>query len=223
MDFLRSILSPLTGLLQTLLELIHPLVGSYGVSIMLLSVTVSLILSPVTSLARRLENKDRLRQEEMAPFLKAINEKYSGRERFEKTDEIYQRFNYHPIKSMGSLLPLFIQLPFLLAALFLLVDYPPLHGESFLVIRDLGAPDGLIPISGVSQGINLLPLLLTGVAVLESSIRPESTSQSRMRFLIVAAVLLILIYPFPAGVCLYWLTSNLSSLARAFVRARSTT
>ncbi len=220
METLATLLWPLIALLRLLLEAIHPLVGSYGLSIMLLSLIVSTALSPVTALARRLENKDRLRHDEMAPFLAEIRAKYTGRERFERTDEIYQRFDYHPIKSMGSLLPLFVQLPFLIAALILLVDYPPLEGVPFLVVPDLGAPDGLLPIPPLDLRVNLLPILLTGIAVLESSIRPESTAQSKRRFLIVAVVLLILIYPFPAGVCLYWLTSNLLSFLRAALRAR---
>ena len=220
MEILAGILWPLIELLRLILEAIYPLVESYGLAIMLLSVIVSTALSPITTLARRLENKDRLRHEEMAPFLADVRLKYTGRERFEKTDEIYQRFNYHPIKSMGSLLPLFIQLPFLIAALILLVDFPPIKGVSFLVIPDLGTPDGLLAIPPLDLRVNLLPILLTGIAIVESSIRLESTTASKRRFLIVAAVLLVLIYPFPAGVCLYWFTSNTMSFVRAAYRRR---
>lgn len=216
MDYLRSLLWPLSELLRLVLELLVPLVGGYGLAIVCLSLIVSTVLSPITGLARRLEAADKERQELMAPEIAKAKRESSGRDRFERIEEIYQAHGYHPIKSMGSLLPLLVQLPFLLAALFLLTDYPPIVGQTFLFVRDLSLPDGLLPLGGLS--VNLLPLLLTAVAVLESFLRPESTVQSRIRFLIVAVVLVVLIYPFPAGVCLYWLTSNLASLVRSLVR-----
>jgi YidC/Oxa1 family membrane protein insertase len=218
MEYLSSLLSPLTRILQFLLEAIVQVTGSYGLSIMLLSVVVSVVLTPITALARRLEEKDKARQDKMAPLIANIRTNYRGQERFEKTDEVYQQFDYHPIKSMASLLPLFVQLPFLLAALFLLVKYPPLVGNSFLFIPDLSQPDGLIALPGLPWVLNLLPIALTGVAVFESMIRMEATRQSRQRFLVVAIVLLFLIYRFPASVSLYWLTSNLFSLFRSLLR-----
>ncbi len=218
MEYLSSLLSPLTQILQFFLEAIVQVTGSYGLSIMLLSVVVSVVLTPITTIARRLEEKDKARQDKMAPLIANIRTNYRGQERFEKTDEIYQQFGYHPIKSMASLLPLFVQLPFLLAALFLLVKYPPLVGNSFLFIPDLSQPDGLIALPGLPWVLNLLPIALTGVAVFESMIRMEATHQSRRRFLVVAIVLLFLIYRFPSSVSLYWLTSNLFSLFRSLLR-----
>lgn len=220
MEFLEGLLLPLTIVLRFILEAIVPVLGSYGLAIMVLSLIVSTLLSPISTIARRMEQKDKLRQEQMAPLIDEVRKNYSGQERFEKTDQIYQNFDYHPIKSMASLLPLFVQLPFLLAALFLLIDYPPLQGEHFLFIQDLGKPDQLLSLPGTPWAINLLPVALTLVAVLESVMRPEATRQSQRRFLIVAVVLLVLIYPFPAGVCLYWLTSNLASFGRSLVARR---
>lgn len=217
MDFLQKVLWPLTSLLRLVLEAIVPIVHSYGLAVMLLSILVSVMLTPITRAARRMEMFDKERQERMAPLIAEVRANYRGQDRFEKTDEIYQQFNYHPVKSMGSLLPLLVQLPFLLAALFLLLDYPPLAGQSFLFIGDLSRPDGAISLLGEGRSVNALPLILTLVAIIDSVIRPEATRQTRLRFLIVSAVLVILIYPFPAAVCLYWLTSNLVSLIRSIV------
>jgi YidC/Oxa1 family membrane protein insertase len=216
MDLLRALLSPLTALLEAVLNIIHAVVGDYGLAIIALSVLVSLALTPITVMARRLEEKEKARQEKMAPLIAAVRAQYRGQERFEKTDEIYQQFGYHPIKAMISLLPLFVQLPFLLAALFLLTDYPPLQGEPFLFVGDLSQPDAVARVAGFP--LNVLPLALTGVAIIDSWVRPEATKQSKQRFLIVALVLLVLIYPLPAAVSLYWMTSNLVSLVKSLLR-----
>lgn len=216
MQILELILTPLVWLFQLVFEAIHAAVGSYGLSIVLLSLVVTIVMYPIASSARKLEEKEKLRQERMAPAIAAARVAYKGRERFEKIDEIYQENNYHPIKSMASMAPLMLQIPFLLAALFLLVDYPPLVGRSFLFIPDLSLADGLLPfpVAGFSA-INLLPISLTAVALLESHLKPEGTAKSRQRFLIVALVLLALIYSFPAAVGLYWLCSNIWSLLRS--------
>lgn len=203
-------------MLELALTMIHSVTHSYGMSIIALSVIISLLLTPVTSYARRLEAKESTRQREMAPLIARAKSALTGRAQFEEIDAIYQRFGYHPIHSMISLLPLLIQLPFLLAALLLLVEHPGLNEESFLLIRDLSEPDALLKIASLQ--INLIPIALTAIAVAESHIRPEATVEARWRFLFVAAVLLILIYPFPAGVCVYWLTANSVSLAKSCLR-----
>lgn len=205
-------------MLELMLDSIHGVTHSYGLSIMALSVVISLLLTPVTAYARRLEAKGSARQQAMAPFIAEAKAASAGRAQFEKIDAIYQRYGYHPIHSMISLLPLLIQLPFLLAAVFLLVDHSGLAGKGFLFIQDLSEPDALL--SFASLRINLLPIALTAIAIAESHIRPEATVEARRHFLFVAAILLILIYPFPAGVCLYWLTANSVSLAKSCLRRR---
>lgn len=218
MEFLRTLLWPLRMALDVMLDVIHSITGSYGLSIVLLAIVVTLLLSPVTAFARKMEAKDQARQKEMEPLIAEAKAKFSGREQFEAIDEIYQRHGYHPIQAMAAVLPLFIQLPFLLAALFLLADHEALAGQGFLFIRDLGKPDGLLRIG--SSSVNILPIAMTAITLAESQIRPEATAKSRGQFLLVAAVLLVLIYSFPAAVCLYWLTSNSVSLVRSWHRGR---
>ncbi|MEI5678674.1 MULTISPECIES: membrane protein insertase YidC [unclassified Mesorhizobium] len=214
MQLLEFIISPLTWVFQTVYEGIFAATGNYGISIILLSLAATLITSPIARKARELEQKEKVRQDEMAPLVAAARERYKGRDRFEKIDEIYQAHGYHPIKSMASLAPLLLQLPFLLAALFMLVNYPPLAGQGFLFVQDLSKPDALALLPG-SYALNILPIALTAIALLDSFTKPEATAQSRRRFLIVSLVLLALIYPFPAAVCLYWLCSNFWSLIRS--------
>lgn len=215
MEILTTILWPLMAVLEAVLGLLHTLTGSYGLSIICLSILVSAALMPVSAHARRLEQKDKDRLAAMAPKLAEIKAQSTGQERFERTDEVYQEHGYHPIKSMVSLLPLLIQLPFLLAALFLLSNYSPIQGQPFLFIPDLAAPDHLIKLFGVT--VNVLPIALVGVTLVEAWLKKESTAQSRWRFLIIALVILVLIYPAPSAVCLYWFTSTCFSLMRTVV------
>ena len=216
MDVARFIVSPISEIFRILLEFYHSITSSYGISIIILSLTVSLLLTPISIRVRRSDEREQLRLAEMTPLIDAIKREYRGQERFERIDAVYTQFGYHPIKSMTSILPLLLQIPFLLGALFLLVDYPPIQGVPFLIIGNLGAPDHLIPLPlEAVGGLNFLPLALTAVSLLETVTKPRVTTQVQLRLAIVAIVILVLIYPLPAAVCLYWLCSTLWSLTRS--------
>lgn len=204
--------------MRLVLTLLHQATGSYGVAIILLSLVVRIVTSPILRLAARAEERDRAVQAAMEPELREIKATSTGRERFERTEALYGRHGYHPIKSAASVLPLFLQIPFLLSALFLLSDLPALAGQPFLFIGDLHEPDALLP-----GALNALPFIITAVALFESLVKKDSTTSARIRFLVVALVIVVLIYHAPAGVCLYWMSSNvwslLQSLAARFVMA----
>jgi YidC/Oxa1 family membrane protein insertase len=212
MEWLKWVLSPITIAMGFLLDAFHAATASYGASIILLSCTVRIGLSPVIRLAARTEERTAAKQRAMEPQLAAISGSLKGRERFERIEQIYQEHGYHPIQNATAILPLFLQVPFLLAALFLLSSDTELSNQRFLFIGDLLRPDMLI--GGAGWSINVLPILITFVALAESVIKFHGDRGARMRFLIVAVVIAMLIYAAPAGVCLYWLTSNLLSFGR---------
>ncbi|MDQ4086459.1 MAG: membrane protein insertase YidC [Pseudomonadota bacterium] len=213
MDALWLILSPIESAMRIFLVLAHSFTGDFGVAIILLSLTVRVLTAPIAALAARSQERARSVQAAMAPELARIRATSTGRERFERTEALYKLHGYHPIHSVKALLPLFLQIPFLIAAFFLLSDFAPLAGERFLVIPDLLRPDGLVTLGGIE--INILPLLITAIVLMESAIRTGGEAGDRFRFLLVALVIAVLIYPATAAVCLYWLTTNLLSLARA--------
>jgi YidC/Oxa1 family membrane protein insertase len=217
MHTLSLVLSPIILPMRVMLELAHGLVGNYGVSIILMSAIVRFVTAPIAKLARASEDRNRMRHAAMQRQLSVIKATSKGRERFERTEALYRRHNYHPIMAVSAALPLVLQIPFLLSALLLLSVHPPLSGQPFLLIRDLSRPDGLIPF-GVTT-INLLPLLICLTALVESAIN-DADRGTKLRFLIMTGVIVGLIYAAPAGVCLYWLTSNLLSLGRALAARR---
>lgn len=219
MHAVEFLLTPIIWLMQQLLMLLQAPTGSFGLAIIGLSIVVRVLLTPIFKIAAKAEKKQLDVQAAMAPEIAEAKRDLKGREQFERIDEIYQQHGYHPIQSVSSLAPIALQIPFLLSALFLLTEFPPLQGKPFLFIENLGMPDGLLSLGGAS--INLLPVLLTAVAIFESYIRPDMTQATRVRFLIVSGVIAILIYGLPAAVCLYWLTSNLWSLSSTALKLRN--
>jgi YidC/Oxa1 family membrane protein insertase len=218
MEWLAWALSPIIIAMGFLLETLYAATRNYGISIILLSCAVRLSLSPITRLATRTEQRTLSKQRAMAPQLAEIDASSKGRERFARTEQIYKEHGYHPIQNATAILPVFLQVPFLLAALFLLSNDAQLANERFLLIRDLLRPDMLI--GGDGWSINALPIVITVVALGESEIKHHGNRSARARFLVVALVIALLIYAAPAGVCLYWLTSNLLSFGRTALARR---
>lgn len=216
MDIIAFALSPITFIMAAALEGLHAALSSYGWSIVSLSILVRILLLPLTRWAGRIEEGEAAKQRVMKPLISDAKRRLTGRERFERIEAIYAEHKYHPISSMKSIAAFALQIPFLLAALFLLSDYQPLTGQSFFLIQDLAKPDGLLVLSGTN--VNILPITLTLVAIFEVFVIPQS-SPARLRFLLIATVVLILIYGFPSAVALYWLTSNIFSLFIHFLKS----
>ena len=116
------------------------------------------------------------------------------------------------------MLVMFIQIPVWIAVFNALGEMPQLEGVHFLWIESLAHPDAIaalpfvIPFFGSS--VNLLPLLMTAVTLASASLfqdrlapQEELKKQKRNGYLM-AFVFLVLFYPFPAAMVLYWTLSN---------------
>ena len=211
MNIVETVFYPIIWLMTVLVDVQYEVLGSYGLAIIGVSAIFKVVLRPIVKISRKFEEKERLIQLQMAPALELAKKTKKGREQFEEIDGIYQKHGYHPIKSMVSMLPLFLQIPFLISAFLLFNGYPPLVDQSFLFVSDLSKPDQLLPMPG-GVNLNILPIALIGVAVADSFLNPLSDNKSRIRFLLVSLVLFVLVYPLSSAVCLYWLASNIWSI-----------
>ena len=223
MQYIELILFPIIYVMRVLLELFYSLSGSYGVSIVLLSVVVSFATLPLARYGKTIQDKEEAIQRQMRPQIQAAKQELKGEEQFLRIEAIYKEHNYHPIHSLKSAAGLLPQIPFLLAALFLLWDYAPLAGQGFLFVHDLGLADALIALGGSENAttINLLPFLMSGISLTEVFLGRGSDAGAKLRLSIISVVLLVLVYQLPAAVLVYWTSNNLISLARALASNRS--
>jgi YidC/Oxa1 family membrane protein insertase len=223
MQYIELVLFPIIYVMRVLLELFHSVSSSYGIAIVLLSVVMSFAILPTARYGKRIQDEEEALQERMRPEIEAAKKELKGEEQFLRIEAIYKRHNYHPIHSLKSMAGLLPQIPFLLAALFLLWDHPPLSGQSFLFVRDLGLPDALIAFGSGNDAfrINLLPFLMSGISLIEVFMAKGSGAGTKVRLSIVSLVLLLLVYQLPAAVLVYWTSNNIISLLRAVIGGRA--
>lgn len=221
LQILETILHPIVLVMGWVLSGAANLTSSKGLAIILLSLVVFIAVRPLRRMARRVQQKEIDVQEKMAEPLREAKARYKGEERFNAIERIYQQFDYHPIKSLRSTLVFVVQIPFLLSALFLLINDPGMQGVPFLFIRDLGQSDGLLPlpfggVSGVTS-INLLPIALLGITLLESFTTQAGSVAMKLRANIIGFVIFVIVYPLASALVLYWTCNNLWSLLTALV------
>ena len=219
------IIEPLVLLIETFFMILYRLLNS-GMALIGVSVIVSLLTYPFYAAGERWQRRERHIQRKMAQTIQKIKAVFSGDEQYMMIAAYYRQNRYHPAYALRKSIGLFLQVPFFIAAYTYLSHLELLNGSSFLFIKNLGAPDALIPLGGGAARLNALPLLMTlinaaSTAVYASLERPRIRGggggrafKDALPLYGMAALFLALLYNSPAGLVLYWTCGNLFSLIK---------
>src|SRR5262249_49029257 len=123
-------LRQLSFVLLDLLERWYRVVGSYGVAILLLSLSVKILMSPLTLVAERWQREVERIQSLLKPELDAVRREFRGEEAHRRVLETYRRHGVNPFFPVRSLLGFFIQIPIFIAAFDMLGENFGLDGSS---------------------------------------------------------------------------------------------
>ncbi|MEJ2621827.1 MAG: YidC/Oxa1 family membrane protein insertase [Candidatus Thiodiazotropha sp.] len=205
MSVLELVLSPVVWLMELVLEFYVNLFSSTGVSILLLSITFTLLLIPFQRKAQRLEKRVSEKIKAVDEEVKSLQGGLKGEKLFLATEKIYENNGYHPIQSIGVGASFFVMLPVLISAILIFTSGEILAGKSFLFIDDLSKSDGLF------GQINVLPLLMSAITLIDAKLRFKDDRRSQYSFFFIALVMLIIVYNLASGLVLYWIGSNIMS------------
>lgn len=188
-----------------------------GWGIVALSFITSAAMMPLMRLVAGIVRRETDYQSVILPQIADIKSRYSGdAERHAHVQRLYRRYGYSPLSAVKKVLPLFVQIPFLLLTYFMLKDTAELHGVSFLFLRDLGKPDGLLRVLDV----NLLPVVMTAVNLLTVVATPGFTHKDNVQAVSISLLFLALLYTAPSALLLYWTLNNVITMFRTLVAKR---
>ena len=216
--------------LLSLLHGLNALVGQPGLAIVALAVAVKLLLLPLAALAEGLQEKVNATKARLQPGIEAIKTTHRGEERARRTLALYREEGVHPLYTLKSLLGVLIQLPVFIAVFDMLAEDFDLYRAPFLWIQDLSRPDALlllplcVPFFGCD--LNLLPFLMSGVSLAallrfrSSALTPSLVRSQRRNLTGMTLLFFLLFYTFPAGMVLYWTSTNAFQLASQEVKRR---
>lgn len=216
--------------LYFLLNGIAMVVPQWGLSVMVLSVMVGLLMKPLSRIADRLQDQVHEIDARLSPKLTTIKKNYKGAEQSEKILAMYKEENVHPLYSLKSLAGVFVVIPVFIGAFDMLAENIHLSGEAFLWIADLSHPDAFLqlPFSMPFFGgyLNLLPFIMTGFSFVASKLHSHPAMDVAARhkhsrnLVLMSLGFLVLFYTFPAGMVLYWTTNNLISVIKTLWKRR---
>lgn len=211
---------PFAKFLFILMDFFHSITGSWGFSIILLTIALRIMLYPLTAWS----TKSMLRMQQIAPEVKEIQEKYKKDPKKAQL-EIMNLYRERGVNPVSGCLPLLIQMPFLIGMFDLLKSTFELRGASFIPgwIDNLTSPDVLFswktPIFLIGNQFHLLPILLGIVMFVQQrymsagpkdpSMMTEQERQQRSMSTVMAIVFTVMFYNFPSGLNIYWLSSML--------------
>jgi YidC/Oxa1 family membrane protein insertase len=217
---LADILQPLEDGAEAILDFFHDDVGfTWGTSIIAMTVVIRAALVPLTY--RQIKSMRALQA--LQPQLKEIQEKYKD-DRQRQQQEMMRFYQENKINPLASCLPLLLQLP-VFFALFRL-----LQGDSFEADVEKSGNAGWLFIDSVvdkphgAELVILMVLFLASMAVSSYiTIRqsPTAAGSQQYMFLGLFAVIGVVFVPrFPAGLSLYWITTNIWTIGQTYVAAK---
>ena len=200
----------LARLLLWVLVQLHGFCGSYGVSIIILTLMVRLLFYPVTAKA----NASMRKMQAVQPKIAALREKYKDNPQLlnSKMMELYREEKVNPF---GGCLPILLQIPVFFALYATLDGAVQLRQVSFLWAKDLAAADTVakIPLYFYDLPINPLVLMMTALMMIQQRMTPMAMDPMQKKMmLMMPVVMLIFLYDLPSGLTLYWTVSNFFSI-----------
>jgi YidC/Oxa1 family membrane protein insertase len=215
-----NILQPLIDFANSVLQFFHDNVGlSWGMSIIALTVVTRAVLIPLTY--KQLKGMRALQA--LQPQIKELQEKYKN-DKQRMQQEMMRIYKENKVNPFASCIPLIAQLPVFFTLFNVLRhELPEDIGcqaghcgaeASFLFINDLTAK---------ATGGELIALLILYIGTqlisgLVMSITADK-SQRTMMFLL-PLIFVPFILNFPAGLILYWITTNIWTIGQQFVIQR---
>jgi YidC/Oxa1 family membrane protein insertase len=239
-----NIFQPLIDVFEAVLKFFHNSVGvPWGWSIVLLTVVVRALLVPLT--LKQIRSMQKLQG--LQPEMKALQAKYKD-DKQRQQQELMKFYKENQINPLGSCLPLVAQLPVFIGLFYMLrsslradicpekqpgahlvnghwegishahtVPCGPHGGASFLFIPDL---------TNKATGVVLVVMILLYVGTqLASSLMMSSATMDRTQrqiMLVMPLFFVIFIINFPAGVIVYWITTNTWTILQQYVVKKRT-
>lgn len=207
---------PILWLLRTL----NGLVGNFGVAIILLTVIIRGLMFPIA----QKQFASMAAMKAVQPKMKEIQERYKD-DKQRQQQEIMKLYKDEKVNPLAGCLPLVLQIPIFFALYKVLVLAIEMRHEPFILwIRDLSAPDpahilnffGMLPYD-VPGFLAIGPLaILLGITMwLTFKLNPSAMDPVQQQmFAIMPWILMFVMAPFAAGLLLYWVTSNVLTLAQ---------
>lgn len=202
MSFLSILYSvfimPLQLAFEELYFFAYQFCGNSGLSIIALSLIVNLLVLPLYDRADAMQIAQRDIEAKLRKGVEHIKKTFKGDEQLMMLQTYYRQNNYSPTDIIKGSISLFLEIPFFVAAYQFLSHLEILKGVGLGPIKDLGAPDALLTVAGIT--INAMPIIMTLLNVVSAYIfTRDFPLKTKIQLQGMALFFLIFLYSSPSG------------------------
>ena len=224
--------------LYKFLQLLHDVIGDWGLTIIALTVIIRLVLHPLN--AKQMRSMQQMQR--LQPRLKVLQEKYAD-DRDALSRETMALYKENHVNPASGCLPLLIQLPILIL-LFNVLRNTSFGGASFLgiplegtVISSMANAVGYVSDKGVNMGIGeivraiagnpgglvhagaylpilILLLLIVALTFLQQKMTSQGNPQMATMNIFMPLFMGFICLSMPGGLLIYWGMSSLFAVAQ---------
>ena len=188
--------TPLFWLLVKLFGFVH----NWGWAIILLTLSVKIVLYPLT----RASYISMAKMKALAPKMEQLKSQH-GDDRAKLQAAMMQLYKSEKVNPIGGCLPMILQIPVFIGLYWALLSSVELRHAGFLWIHDLSTPDPYY----------ILPIILAGTMFLQTFLNPPPSDPVQAKMMkIMPIAFSVMFFFFPAGLVLYWLVNNVLSMSQ---------
>ncbi len=224
----------LTQPLFWLMDKIYRILGNFGLTIILATVAIRLLLYPLANASFKSMSK----MKKVQPELERLKKRYAD-DQAKQQQELMELYKREKVNPLTGCLPMLIQLPILFSFYKVqLVTIEMYHAPFWGWIKDLSAPDptsflnlfGLLPFAipqtlpGFLSGVAFLlhvgvwPILMGITQWVQTKMNPAPNDpvQARM-FALMPLIMTVMFAAFPVGLVIYYTWNNILSTTQQYV------
>jgi YidC/Oxa1 family membrane protein insertase len=219
MVFAIPILSQLETVMKHVLNWFHSNLGlTWAWSIVATTVVVRMLLVPLT--IKQIHSMQNLQR--FAPQMKEIQKKYKG-DKQKQNEELMKFYRENNINPAASCLPMLLQLPVFIALYYTLKhfneNFPKASHENLSWLDPL-VPNITLHTTAFWGGYVLLVVYVASQMASTMFMAATADKTQRILFMIMPLFFVFIIARFPAGLVLYWVTTNLWTVGQGLITRR---
>jgi YidC/Oxa1 family membrane protein insertase len=189
--------------ISSLLSWIHSVIGSWGYSIILLTLLIKLAFYKLSEKSYR----SMAGMRKLAPRMAKLKETYGDdRQKMgQKTMELYKKEKVNPA---SGCLPILVQIPVFISLYWVLLETVELRQTPFWYLTDLSSQDPYY----------ILPVIMGISMFVQQRLNPPPPDPMQAKIMMALPVVFSIFFLwFPSGLVLYWVVNNILSITQQWI------
>lgn len=194
----------LTNLMSQALEGINSLVGNYGLSIIIFTIIMKVLMFPLNAK----QTKSLQQMQELQPEIEKIQKQYKDNKE-KQNEEMLKLYQERGVNPAAGCLPLILTM-IIIFPLYRAIYGLDMSQTSFLWMKSLAEPD-------------IILVILNGIATLGQTYLTTKTSgntQTNTTMWMMPIMIIAISFKFPSGVLVYWLTQTILTVLQQLLLKR---